>query len=348
MNYAFHVFTVTMTRGRVQNKIRLRRLSMRKAFYAFICLIFVFSIPTMTVAKQYDGKKVLFVDSYHEGYAWSDGITKGVKKALDGTGVELKIIRMDTKRNTGDDFKKEAALKVKSVIEEFKPDVVIAADDNASKYLVVPYYKDTDLPVIFCGVNWDAGVYGFPTKNVTGMVEVAPLPQLAELLKKYSKGDRIGFLATDNITAKKEAENYKKLFGIEVVPYYAKSYDDWKKGFKELQGKVDMLVIDTHGGLYDDKSADLKAFVEANTKIPTGTFYDFMSDFALIGFAKVAEEQGFWASSTALKVLGGTSPADIPVAQNKEGTLIINTRIAASLGLDIPYEVIQSADKVIE
>jgi len=111
------------------------------------------------------GKKVLFVDSYHEGYAWSDGVLNGVETGLDGKDVELKVIRMDTKRNKTDDFKKAAALKVKAEIESFKPDVVIASDDNAAKFLIVPYYKNSDLPFVFCGVSWDASGYGFPVSQ---------------------------------------------------------------------------------------------------------------------------------------------------------------------------------------
>ena len=65
------------------------------------------------------------------------------------------IFRMDTKRNTDEEFKKTAALKAKAEIEASKPDVVIAADDNASKYLIQPYFKDASLPFVFCGVNWD-------------------------------------------------------------------------------------------------------------------------------------------------------------------------------------------------
>ncbi|HHO76243.1 MAG TPA: hypothetical protein ENN05_07415 [Deltaproteobacteria bacterium] len=53
-------------------------------------------------------KKILFVDSYHEGYAWSDGIAAGIKEILSGTGVELNIFHMDTKRNGTEDAKIEA------------------------------------------------------------------------------------------------------------------------------------------------------------------------------------------------------------------------------------------------
>ncbi len=49
---------------------------------------------------------------------------------------------MDTKRNTSEEFKQEAALKAKALIESSNPDVVIVSDDNAVKCLVQPYnYK---------------------------------------------------------------------------------------------------------------------------------------------------------------------------------------------------------------
>ena len=320
---------------------------MKKFIIVAICMAMVFSGGT-AFGKSYNGKKVLFIDSYHEGYAWSDGITRGVKAALEGTGVNLKVIRLDTKRNASVDFKKEAALKAKAEIEAFKPDVVIAADDNASKFLVMPYYKNADLPFVFCGVNWDATVYGYPYSNVTGMVEVTPIPQIIDQLKPYAKGTRLGFIAPDILTAKKEVENYKKVFGYDVASYFATDMEDWKRGFVELQGKVDMMIIASDGGLYDDKAKELRAFVQANTKVPTGAAYDFMAPLALISYGKVAEEQGTWSAQTALRILDGASAGSIPIVKNKEGTLIINAKIASALGVSIPYELIASADKVLE
>jgi len=321
---------------------------MKKLFASVVCLAFVLSIGMPAMASNLSGKKVLFIDSYHEGYAWSDGITKGITTTLDGSGVELKVFRMDTKRHTDEEFKKSAALKAKAEIEAFKPDVVIAADDNASKYLIEPYYKDASLPFVFCGVNWDEKGYGFPCKNVTGMVEVTPIPQLIEQLQPFAKGVKVGFLGPDLLTAKKEADNYRNVFGMTLTEYYAKDFEDWKKGFAELQSKVDMIVIESDGGLYNDHADEMKAFVEKTSKVPSGSSYDFMAPYALITYAKVAEEQGAWSADTAMEILKGKSPASIQVAKNSQGKLIINTRIAKSLGADLPFEIIQSAEQVIE
>ena len=321
---------------------------MKKLTLISICLVLSLSLACTGWAKSYDGKKILFIDSYHEGYAWSDGITSGIQQTLEGTGVELKIIRMDTKRNGSDDFKKAAALKAKATIEAFKPDVVIASDDNAAKYLIAPYFKGGDLPFVFCGVNWDASGYGFPDKNVTGMMEVSPTLQLIEYLKPYAKGDKVGFLGPDILTAKKEAENVKKVFGLELTEYYSTDYADYKKGFMELQSQVDILILDATGGLYDEKADENKTFIEANTKIPTGSVYDFMAPYAMFNFTKVSEEQGVWSAHAALKILDGASPSSIPLVKNQEGKLYVNTRIAKALNTDIAFDVLESADVIIE
>ncbi len=308
---------------------------MKKFNAILIFFILCLFISSTSYSRNYEGKKVLYIDSYHQGYAWSDGITKGVQMKMKDTGVQLKIFRMDTKRNSGDAFKKGAAQKAQAVINEFRPDVVIASDDNASKFLIEPYYKDGDLPFVFCGVNWDAKVYDFPYKNVTGMIEVAPIPILIEQMELYAKGKRIGFIGPDIITAQKEAANYRKVFGLKMVEYYARDFQDWKKGFQQLQNKVDMLIIDSDGGLYKDYAKEYEDFVVKNSKIPSGTCYDFMAPVALIGVIKIAEEQGIWAADTALSILDGTPPSEIAIVENKRAKLFINKKMADSMGVDL-------------
>jgi len=299
-------------------------------------------------AGNYDGKKVLYIDSYHAGYEWSDGITTGVEKTLANTGAELKILRMDTKRNKGDDFMQEAVQKARTEIETFMPDVVIASDDNASKYVIQPYYKDADLPFVFCGVNWDESVYGYPYKNVTGMVEVAGVKELVDLLKQFSKGDRIGLLAEDTLTEHKEAENYKSKLGIDVQGSFVNSFAEWKQKYIELQDQVDILIIGNAAGMADFDAKAAEAHVLKNARIPSGAIQINTMPYALIGYLKVAEEQGTWAADAALKILDGKSPAEIPVSRNKEGNVVINLKMAEATGVEVPYSLIESATTVME
>ena len=291
-------------------------------------------------------KKVFFIDSYHEGYEWSDGIVRGVRSVL-GDAVELKIHRMDTKNHPSEDFARNAGEETRQAIEAWGPDVVIAADDNASRHVVAPFYANTDLPVVFCGVNWDASTYGFPTKSVCGMEEVALIEPLLRQLKTYAKGERIGFLFSDTETARKEAGYIKQLFGVAFESeIYVSNYADWKEAYKKLQDAVDMFIIDSSSVIADWSDEDALDFVRAETRIPTGCTLDFMAPYALIGYTRVAEEQGEWAAAAALRILNGESPESIGVVQNKRGTLYVNLPVATKLGVMIPLNILKNAEVI--
>ncbi len=289
--------------------------------------------------------KVLYVDSYHEGYAWSDGITEGIKSVL-GDKAEFRIYRMDTKRHTDEAFMTQAVTEVKSIIESWQPDVVIASDDNASKFVIKPYYSSSKLPFVFCGVNWDASAYGFPTDNICGMEEVTLIEPLLLQLKKYAKGDKIGFLTVDNITGHREAENIQSKFNLVLEQRYAKTFEQWKEAFNELQVQSDMIILENNSGLEGWIDDEAKAFVEANTKVPTGVILEHMTPFGLVGYTKSAAEQGEWAAAAALRILNGESPKDIGVTQNKKGQLYINMKVAQKLGVRFPLAVIKMASRV--
>ncbi len=299
-------------------------------------------------SNTYAGGKILYVDSYHEGYAWSDGITKGVRSVLSGADVELRIFRMDTKKNKRKSFMRKMAMNAKAMIEEFKPDVVIASDDNASRYLIKPFYKDAELPFVFCGLNWDASAYGFPCKNVTGMIEVASVPKLLEYLKPFAKGDKIAYLAADVLTSRKEGRYYRTLFKLNIDMRYVKNFASWAKVYEELQDACDILIVGNKAGIndWDDNAAE--RIVMTKTKVPTGTLYDFMGKYALIGYTKIAEEQGEWAAKTALRVLGGTDISTIPISKNKKGNLIVNNKVAGGMKITLPESLILEAAQVIE
>ena len=291
------------------------------------------------------GKRLLFVNSYHEGYPWSDGIEQGLREVLSGTGVEVRTVAMDTKRRANAVHAANVTRELLALIERWQPHVMIAADDNASRYVIAPHFRDAELPVVFCGVNWDASMYGYPFTNTTGMVEISLVSDLIRTMEAWSAGSRIGFLGADNLSNRKEEMNYRAKLGIELQEVvFVSGLDEWKQSFLDLQSKVDMLLIAPPSFVStSEEQADLVEFVRRETQVPTGCVEDWIAPYCLFGYTKVAEEQGEWAAETALRILGGASPAQIDVVTNERGVLHLNLPIAARLGIEFPASLLDEA-----
>jgi len=311
-----------------------------------IILIMVMAVLSLNqISYSNSGRKILYIDSYHAEAAWIVGITAGITSVLSTRkDIELKIFHMDTKRKPSEKEKKAAGLKAKQIIEKWQPDIVIASDDNASKYLIVPYYKNTALPFVFCGVNWDASVYGFPCKNVTGMVEVSLVKEFIKHVSPFAPGGKIGFLATDTTSGRQVLAQNKKLLEIQPLNIkLVKTMQEWKAAYIALQQSADMLIIANWTSLPGWNKTGLIDFIYKNTRIPSGTFYSDFAEYSLTSFANDPKEQGEWAAKAALEILAGRSPESIPIVTNKRAKIILNMKLAKKMGIKFPMELINNA-----
>ncbi|MDC7231679.1 MAG: ABC transporter substrate binding protein [Spirochaetales bacterium] len=337
---------------------------LKSTFFVLICLGLVFCKPeeqTITVSgRQNDSysekPKVLYVDSYNLDYQWSrsiyDGICETLKVGTDDEGnatyenpeILFRSIHMDTKLTTSEDFKINAGIRVRDVIEEWKPDLVICSDDNAAKYVIAPYYMDSDIPFLFCGINHDASEYGFPTKNITGMIEIHDARELAAILRGYAQGNRISYLSGDNLSGRKIGSSVSQQLGDGLRQEYVNSYQEWKERYIALQNETDILLIETPQ-YFQDWDGNTKAFswfINANTKIPTGAWDNSLITIALVTLERMGSEQGEWAGRTALSILKGESEiSHIPVAQNRKKAIHLNMILAGRLGIRFPMKLIE-------
>lgn len=295
-------------------------------------------------AGQYGGKRILWVESYHEGFAWSDGVARGVEAVLGDSGVELRVVRLDTKRRPSPEQAEYAARQALQVLREFNPHVVMASDDNAQRYFVVPYLKGGDMPVVASGINWDASEYGYPAPNVTGMVEVNLLGEALRMLRKFAAGERIGYIAADSESERKNLEIYNaRDFDGHVQGHLVSRFEDFGPTFDKVQAQSDMIIMGGNGGIENWNEAQAQALMLARTRIPTGGFDDYLASLVIFTFAKEPEEQGEWMAATALRILDGASPADIPMAENKRARLIVNLELAHAAGLVLPVSLLKTA-----
>jgi len=306
-------------------------------------LLVVAALAAFLPGSALGAGRVLFVNSYHPGYAWSDGVENGARQVLAGSGVKLDFYRMDTKRNPDPKYLEEQGRQVKALIDAEKPDVVIASDDNAVR-VMAKYFRGARLPWVYCGVNWDPGNHGLPFSNATGMTEVALVDRLLETLKGYARGSRVGFLTADSETERTEARAYAKKLGIRFAQErWVRSLAEWKEEFRKLQSEVDVLFFGNFAGLNDWNEAEAAAWALEQSRIPSGSVYDFTMPYTMLGMTKIAEEQGIWAGKAALRILKGTPISAIPPTQNKEAKLFLNVKLASRAGVVFRPELLKNA-----
>jgi ABC-type uncharacterized transport system substrate-binding protein len=311
--------------------------------WLFVLLVFIksqtFAIPVQT------SPKCLLVMSYHSGYAWNDGIEAGVEQTLAGK-CNLKKFYMDTKRNQDSKFAKKMALKAKSLIESYQPDIVIVSDDNASRYLVKPYFKNNKLPFVFCGINWTADLYGYPYKNATGMIEVAPIIPLLKIIKQTVANTKKGiYLSADVITEHKDYIHYQQEYkksNIELKGVFVSTMKQWKKAFIEAQS-ADFIIINNYAGINDWDEKVASAYVKKHGKKFSVTNYKWMMSFAMFALTKDAYEQGRWSAEVALSVLAGTPISTIPITVNKEWEMFVNLNLLKSANINMDKHILRRA-----
>jgi ABC-type uncharacterized transport system substrate-binding protein len=295
------------------------------------------------------GKKILYLDSYDAAYEPSILTQKGARGVLDATGIQMEVFYLDEKNNPSEEALRKAAAKARERISEFRPDLIIASDDAASKYVIVPWYKGTGLPVVFNGVNWDAGQYGYPAPNVTGQVEVEVVKELLAELGKHARGKRIGLLTGDTSTDRVNITYYQKSLGLAFEKkVLVTRFDEWKKAYLALQKEVDMLFLRSNGGIDGWNDAEAEKVIHGQTLIPSGSVAPHMGRFVLLNFAKVREEFGEHSARTALRILHGESPAAIPLTANRQARVLVNMRLAKALSIRFPVEFLERATFVEE
>ncbi len=311
---------------------------MKAIFWIFLATILVSSISCNDTQRQ---KRILYINSYHEGYPTSDKVCAVIRDSVMSWGDSLKIIYMDCKRNPSSDFAEKKAESIYKEIENFKPDGILVSDDDAVKYVVEPYLKDScDIPIVFCGVNWECEQYGLPCSNITGVLEVLPLESLLNRVRLlYPDAKKIAILSENTVSERNNCRIldtlYRKL-QLEPTYFLVDDFDEWSENFIQLNKDFDIIYMPTNGAVKGWDSIVAKKIVYENIKKPVVTCDDFMMPYCVFGLTKVAEEQAVIALRMLTDIFGGNkSPEDIPVEKNKQGKAWLNSVLAGKILLDV-------------
>lgn len=277
--------------------------------------------------------KCAYIASYEPSYAWQAELETGLKPLL-SQHCQIDTFYMNSKQLLVDAELKQRAEDAHQFIQAFQPDLLIFSDDNAVKEVLMPYYRDSDLPAVFCGVNETGKAYGLPYQNTTGMIEKSNFAAVLQTLQKMtSLNHQIVYLSTTGVTEKRNIEFFEQALSKEhLLGYGIETLNEkaWKEAFRKLNqdDKVDLIVLGSYKPFKTwDREANL-AFIAKHQTKPLVAIQPWMLAYANLGITKSAKEQGEWAAMSSLEILNGLKPAQIPIVPNHQFDTWVNATTA--------------------
>jgi len=292
--------------------------------------------------------RVLILHSYDLDYVWVRDINVGINRVLHGKPYTLRWHYMDTKRNPSNEFRERAGLLAKRIITDWKPDLIIAVDDDAQKYAVMHYAVDArnakdvkhPIQIVFAGLNGESKPYGYDKAiNATGIFERKQWAAVKNLIDQSvrprvpaNRPVRIAYVGDTSGSVK---EDTKFLEAYDWAPFKLHSsklvstYDEWKAEVRRANEEADVLITTNYRRI-QETAADPKRMVdpvelvkwtEDNTpKIPViGTNGFYVEDGGMIALATSPFEQGDVGARMAVDILEKKKdPKAIPVQSTQE------------------------------
>ena len=146
----------------------------------------------------------------------------------------------------------------------------------------------------------------------------------------------------------KDIERAARAIGQEIRTLAASSNPEIEAAFAALVKSRDGVLLVANDALFDGSRNQIVALA-ASHAIPT--IYDrraYAVAGGLISYGTHDPDGYRRLGVYAAKILNGAKPADLPVEQSTKFELVINSKAAKSLGLDIPAKLLALADEVIE
>lgn len=324
-----------------------RMVRNRHRYPALILLVLLFSsLAVPALAAEQPAKKVLLLHSYHQGLAWTEGMTDGVRSVFDtgGTPVDLYVEYMDALRlgDAGYGDREEGILIQKFSGTTF--DLIICMDDYAFHFLRERHDSlFSGVPVVFAGLNYFDETYLEGWEECTGIVEVYDVDGTLDAALLLNPGLKNVFVVND--ATETGISNVRVIQG--VADRYAGRLTFTHSGnatlpqieetVRGLPGDTIVLLMTYYrspDGTYYDH-AEVAGSISAASAVPVYGVWDVHLGRGIVG-GKIlfSREQGEAAAVMGLRILNGEPAVAIPVKTDLQGRYVFDYRQLQRYGLE--------------
>lgn len=315
-------------------------------------------LPVFAESKQPETiKQILFLNSYHQGYAWSDDILQGIKNGLSSSNelYELQIEYMDTQRVTDSRYIDQLKELYRYKFNQVHFDCIISSDDAAFNFLLEE--KESlfpDTPVVFCGVNYLDSSLLAERSNFTGIVEGYDIRSTLELaLQLHPQTEHLYYINDDTLTGQAIMKEF-----LRIAPEFSqkltlerldgRSLTEIEQKAAELPSNSIILLLI----YFQDRENNHFVYHEIATRLskagttPIYGVWDFHLGYGIVGGKLTSGYfQGETAAQYALRILAGETPGNIPIVT--ENTTVCKFDATQLNRFGIPFEKLPRNSTII-
>lgn len=277
--------------------------------------------------------------SYTNDYQWQAQIVEGLVDAI-GNRAEIEFYSLDTIGVTDEPELVSRGRAAMQWIDALEPDLVVLADDNAMRFVADVVLETTELPVVFCGVNWPATRYDLAHDRLGGMVEVSPVERGFDLLNgSLGYGGNVAILGADRPTDRAQSVGFERVAeerGFQPQTVLVSTFDEWADAFVDLQADNELVYLLNNAGIEGWSDERAAMIVASETRAITATEYVWMKPFVVLSLIKQGQEQGRWAGLQALHILERPDFPAGPIVVNRDSTVSVNRELLSTAGRELP------------
>jgi ABC-type uncharacterized transport system substrate-binding protein len=331
-------------------------------FFKIVCVMIC--VLTMTLAgngvfaADLIGKKVVVVASVHESKAAETGyllVMEGINEAFKTSGITPIYQWAEMTYLPTDEEKAKAGDAALAKARAEKPDLIIMLGDDALKFVGA---RIDDIPIVFAYIWGAPNALGMPKDNVTGIIRTSYAADIWRMTNKLFGAKTVGMISKGSTSM----EGIKKILEGRA-PFLEKesgvlfkdmilceTFEEWEKAVTAFPYDF-LYMADTSRIVKDGKELprqELVRWTVENAKVPVIAAAD--SDVEAGGLLSIVTSEkamGALTAETSLEILNGVTPSQV-YKQSKKGKLLINAKTAQKYKVNIPYDILSTAEKIYE
>ncbi len=331
------------------NLTKTQKTGHKIALIALLLSLLLSFLPTTGDAAfaqaQGERKQVLYINSYHPGYKFSDDIERGITTIFQEQGnIALRVEYLDAKRITSPEYLEQVYQLFKIKYKDAHLDLVISSDDAALNFL----FKNADslfpdVPVVFVGANFFDITRLKGYERFTGVSEEVDIAGTIEIALKLHPNVRNIVVVNDtSVTGK----NIHRAFDT-IIPKYPQVNFEFLEDvtMDEIRQRVGTLSQDSLVYLtlfFNDKAGSyfeydqFTSLVAESSSVPVYGTWDYSLGYGIVGGKLTSGyTEGERGAKLALRILGGEKPSDIPVEKQVKSNYMFDYKVLQKWGIDV-------------